>query len=357
MRWGMLLLATAACGGNPLEPVADAVDGIDDGTRDGTSDGPPATSCRTLAATCGRSANATCCESPVVTGGTFYRGYDVGADNAFTNMSYPATVSTFRLDKYEITVGRFRQFVAAGMGTQASPPVLGTGGRTLNGVANQGGWEMTFTAGLPSDTAALVDTLKCNAVFQTWTDTPSGNESRPINCITWYLALAFCAWDGGFLPTEAEWYYAAAGGSLARAFPWSSPPSSLTLDDSTYASYWVDDTKQCMGDMMIGCELTDLVPVGSKSAGDGYWGQSDLDGNVSEWALDKANFGAAPPYPMPCHDCANLTNGAGGRVVGGTSFNFPTTDAQRYLRPMATRSGGFESGHGATLGARCARNP
>jgi hypothetical protein len=65
---------------------------------------PPTKSCVGLAATCGPGDNADCCASSVVPGGTFNRGNDA---------SYPATVSTFRLDTYEITVGRFRTFVAA----------------------------------------------------------------------------------------------------------------------------------------------------------------------------------------------------------------------------------------------------
>jgi hypothetical protein len=64
----------------------------------------PRPSCNGLAATCGPSGTADCCASNLVTGGTFNRSNDA---------NYPATVANFRLDNYEITVGRFRKFVAA----------------------------------------------------------------------------------------------------------------------------------------------------------------------------------------------------------------------------------------------------
>ena len=339
------LLACVACGRIYFDAAGDG-----GRTGDGTgvlSDGPAAASCATLALICGSEASS-CCDSPLVTGGPFYRSYDVATDNMFTNTSYPATVSTFRLDKYEITVGRFRQFVAAGLGTQANPPPAGAGARPLNGMASQGGWDPAWTASLAADTASLVMAIKCDATYQTWTDIPGGNENRPMNCITWYDAMAFCAWDGGFLPTEAEWNYAAAGGSLARAYPWSAPASDLTLDDSSYASYWVDTTKQCYGDAMTGCTLTDLMPVGTKPAGDGRWGQSDLGGNVLEWVLDTAAF---PYRTTTCDDCADLTT-APARVVRGSSF----------LEPASRLRSANRNSDGPTVrypfnGARCARPP
>src|ERR1041384_1721974 len=82
-----------------------------------------ATSCGEVRAMCGAEGKNDCCESLRVPGGTFNRGYD---GVLYNDANYPATVSDFRLDKYEVTVGRFRAFVKAGLGTQKKPPGEGS---------------------------------------------------------------------------------------------------------------------------------------------------------------------------------------------------------------------------------------
>jgi formylglycine-generating enzyme len=114
-----------------------------------------------------------------------------------------------------------------------------------------------------------------------------------MNCVPWYTAKAFCAWDGGFLPTEAEWNYAAAGGDEQRAFPWSVPPESNAIDNSR-GSYGCQ-TGVCSS-------IDNLLVVGSRPLGDGRWGHADLMGNVWEWTLDWR-----APYVNPCVDCAQLS--------------------------------------------------
>jgi formylglycine-generating enzyme required for sulfatase activity len=257
----------------------------------------------------------------------FYRSYD---RVTYTDMSYPATVADFYLDKYEITVGRFRQFVNAGMGTQASPPGLGAG---VHPLIEGSGWKLAWNASLPATTDALKTALKCDPTYQTWTDTADGgNENRPQNCMSWYEAFAFCAWDGGRLATEAEWNYAAAGGSEQREYPWGSGI------DYTKASY------ECMGDGNTACALTDLIVVGSKPAGNGKWGHADLAGNVWEWTLDWY-----ATYQTPCDNCADLADVSSRVIRGGFFFDLASSlrSANRYAN--YARDGGYGDG------ARCAR--
>ena len=308
-------------------PLLDALltDATDSPGVDAAPSGP---NCSSLPATCGPAAIDSCCASELVPGGTYYRSYDAATDD-HNDMSYPATLSDFRLDTYEITVGRFRAFVEAGKGTQADPPTVSNG---AHAAIPQSGWEAGWAANLETDATALVAAVKCDVTYQTWTDTPGTNEHRPMNCITWYEAMAFCIWDGGYLPTEAEWNYAATGGSEQRAYPWS-VPASFTAIDATFAAY-------------EGSGAT--VNVGSKSPkGDGRWGHADLAGNVSEWTLDRY----ASPYTNPCNNCANLS-ALSSRVVRGGSFR----QGETFLR-AAYRGSTAPWGRNPESGARCARAP
>jgi formylglycine-generating enzyme required for sulfatase activity len=196
---------------------------------------------------------------------------------------------------------------------------------------------------MPSDQTSLRTDLEspdpsmCEGQ-QTWTDAAAAGERLPINCVSWYELFAFCAWDGGYLPTDAEWNYVASGGTNERVFPWSTPSSSTTVDDS-FAVYTASGATT----------PPSPLAVGSKPMGAGLWGQLDLGGNVAEMTLDAATgTDDMNPPPAECDNCANFVPGLktqrGGAYVGDYSYMW---SANAHQFGIADRSFAF--------GARCAR--
>jgi cysteine-rich repeat protein len=256
-----------------------------------------------------------CCGSGMVPGGTFQR-------DGFPDPLYAASVSDFRLDTYEVTVGRFRAFVDAYPGSKPAPRT----GRNPNDYIDPG-WDTAWDAQLPADQAALIASLQCDSVYPTW----GKGDDLALNCVTWYEALAFCIWDGGRLPTSAEWNYAAAGGAEGRIFPWSSPPSEDHID-AGHAVY---------------SPAEGVAPVGSTSPdGDGKFGQADLSGNLWEWTQDWY-----APYDSVCHDCANLIPSVDRVTRGGSWYD----DASyQVAASIDTYPPAFPVNY---VGFRCARSP
>ena len=169
------------------------------------------------------------------------------------------------------------------------------------------GWNASWTASMSQSDGGGAGHWDNNLLLclpeSTWTNAPSTQENLPINCINWYEAYAFCIWDGGFLPSEAEWGYAAAGGDLQREYAWGSADPGL---NNQYAIYGCDypDGGQPGVDAAGTCNsVANIAPVGSAPLGAGRWQQLDLGGSVHEPLFDW--FNATFPGP-PCGDCAEL---------------------------------------------------
>jgi formylglycine-generating enzyme len=288
---------------------------------------PP--SCKGLDVECGAGLGSapyqTCCAATVVPAGSFNRSNDA---------AHPATLSAFRLDVFEATVGRFKSFVAA---YKQNMTPKGAGNNPHNALDK--GWDTAWNAQLPADAAALTTTLKQSSAFNTWL---TNDDRLPVNKLSWYLAAAFCAWDGGRLPTEAELNYAAAGGNEQRKFAWGATDPTPASYNAVYGCLF-NDSGTCTG-------VKNISEVGYSFNGVGKWGQFDLTGNMYEWAAD---WWADTLSDGDCTDCMNFTpNGNNWKVVRNGTFALQIPNLTTAYRDIGTVSFGVDGD-----GFRCARAP
>ncbi len=248
---------------------------------------------------------------------------------------HPAGVGYFQLDRYEVTVGRFRPFVAAvGAGWR---PAAGAGA-CPEGEANMPvpegttGWQSAWDIFLIGDAAAFEEALLQSSLSTYW---PTGEErdAWPLSGATWYEAFAFCIWEGGRLPFEVEWEYAATGGEQNRLFPWG------------------DDWPDPLPANYQGNQGNPHWDVGREPGGDGRWGHADLAGSLEEWVFDWYSESFYAGVRDDCVTCANVYPGEH-RVVRGGSWVHP---ADR-LR-AASRSAFDPGARSPSIGFRCAWDP
>lgn len=274
-------------------------------------------------------ASAPCDRELLVEGGTFLMGSPDSAGFESEYPQHPVTVDTFWLDEYEVTVGRFRRFVEIFAPSSLS---AGTGAHPK---LPESGWRDEWLATLPETPEEFDFAIaECGG---TWTTTPEANEARPISCITWFEAFAFCAAEGKRLPTEAEWEYAASGGDEQRIYPWGDEAPSV--ERAVFGCAFDGDST---------CTDADLPVAGSLAAGAGRFGQLDLAGSLWEWTLDAY----APYTAQPCDDCASLGAANEPRVFRGGDYKFDDAASLR----ASTRYAFLPAFPDPTRGFRCARS-
>lgn len=207
---------------------------------------------------------------------------------------HPVFLDAYRIDRYEVTNARYLACVTAG---GCSPPHANS-----------------------SSTRPL------------YYDNPTYAD-YPVIRVDWYQASQFCAWDGGRLPTEAQWEKAARGVDGARKFPWGDLPPNQSL-------------------LNYNNQIGDTTRVGSYPDGASQYGTMDMAGNVTEWVHDWYNrdYYATSPASNP----QGADTGTR-RVLRGGAWAYQEMNIRLAFRDRVAPEE-WDSTWGRT-GFRCVRNP
>lgn len=230
------------------------------------------------------------------------------------------------VDRYEMTVGRYRDAVRRGFRAGYKPAAN-----------NAPGLE-------------LVD------VYQracTWSDEPleggGSRETMPLTCIPLPTTREVCQFFGGDLLTEAEWEYVAtaAGKEVKTAFPWGN--DLVSCDEAVYGRIGIrqpDNGEACAGPEHAFGPLP--VDRGSKDATPA--GVHGMGVNAAEFVRDgfhdyrAACWGLAPLYDPACAEDPNAP-----------ALSRGSTYLSSYVEPSVLRRSLGTVRNAIDGGLRCAR--
>ncbi|MBS0478747.1 MAG: formylglycine-generating enzyme family protein [Proteobacteria bacterium] len=166
---------------------------------------------------------------------------------------------------------------------------------------------------------------------------------HPVVQVAYQDALAYAAWAGKALPTEAEWEYAARGGLADAEFAWG---DEREPGGKIMANYWRGEFPWRN---LARFRSTGTSPVRSFPA-NGF-GLFDMIGNVWEWTVD-AYIGGRGSSPC-CSSSRDDAHASTPRVIKGGSHLCAENYCRRY-RPAARHAQPIDSPTNH-VGFRCIR--
>jgi formylglycine-generating enzyme required for sulfatase activity len=266
----------------------------------------------------------------MIPGGEFFMGSDEKNAEPQEKPPHKVKIDPYCLDKHEVTVARYKAC-------------------SDRGACKRAGKENVWPGITPAQQKTY-DPL-CNL------NDPDKLGQHPINCVDWEQAKNYCEANGGRLPTEAEWEFAARGPD-GRIYPWGDDPPSAKLLNACGKECvaWMKKHPDPDVEILTMYDADDgypnTAPVGSFPAGKSRYGIEDVVGNVWEWVSDwYAEYDAATTQAL----ASNPKGPASGkdRVIRGGSWNGSHASWVRpsyrfHVAPTA-RSYGF--------GFRCAKSP
>jgi formylglycine-generating enzyme required for sulfatase activity len=221
-----------------------------------------------------------------VPGGRFTMGSDSHHASAAERPPHEVHVDGFFMGARPVTNADFRAFVqATGYVTIAERPVDAEQilRQVPPGTAPPSP-EMLVPGSLVFTPAGHVTNLQDWSQWWRWTpgaswrhpDGPGssidGKDTHPVVQVAWDDAIAYAAWKGARLPTEAEWEFAARGGLARAEYAWGD--AALDPDHPQAHIYQGTFPTRPAGTKPVGA----LAPNG--------YGLYDMSGNVWEWTAD-----------------------------------------------------------------------
>jgi len=276
----------------------------------------------------------------LVTGGSFSMGnpYSDAAKkgDADEKPVHNVKVNDFYIDKYEVTVKAYKEFIADNSFTEFS---------SLR----------QHKMPAPPDTTWMSEHTDTKKYYETtilkwwgWVD------NYPMQYVTWFDAIAYCNWlsaklgldkcysindakgivcdftkNGYRLPTEAEWEFAAIGGTSSKTYRFSGSNNSADVG-------WYDETTYYKGPQFVGTKAANELGI------------YDMTGNVWEWCYDYYSpfYYASSPKDNPINETPT-----GYKVIRGGAWHYRAEYATVF-----TRDGPESSYTNFMYGFRLAKN-